>query len=282
MTAVVLDRDHGPAPVIWLDVPETHNALNRVVARELAEALGVIGDGDDTVVVIASRGRHFSAGGDFVEMEAPADPVRQRREMRPFLELARALASARPVVIAAVQGAAIGAGVSLACAADLVVATRDARFGLAFSGLGLVPDTALAWSLTRRVGVARAKDLYLTGRRVDADEALALGLVDRIADGDDAVEAAQTLASEILSTSAPHSIETGKRMFEVAHAADLETVLAMEELAQTLSRQTSDHARAVEIARDGQRPTYPLPDTRSSKAGPSPAPKGAQTRQERR
>lgn len=185
--------------VIALDKPEQRNALDlqvRVVFAEQVEAAAA--DPAVRAIVLTGNGGYFCAGGDTSSMGR-----RGEAESRPRLESAqrvvRAVFSAPQPVLAAVEGFAVGLGLGLALACDRVVAARDARFLTGFSRLGLAGDGGLYWSLPRRVGPARARQLLLLGTDVRGEEALALGLVDVLAEPgaalSDALLDAQKLAA---------------------------------------------------------------------------------------
>lgn len=229
--------------IVTLDRPDRLNALGPEIVDELIETFAAVEADGTAVVVLAAAGRHFCAGGDFAAMERPS-ALGAYRDMELFHRLVHRLSNRRALLIAAVQGAAVGAGLGLVLQADLVVAGSDARFGAAFAQAGLVPDTGVLYSLPKRVGVSRAKELLLTGRKLGAEEALAWGLVTRIAAGD-VVTAAVALAEEIRAASPPHAIELGRRLLDQADEATLEQALVLEQLAQTLCRQTDDHQEAV-------------------------------------
>jgi enoyl-CoA hydratase/carnithine racemase len=240
--------------IVTLDRPDRLNALGREVVDELHDTFAALEADGASVVILAASGRHFCAGGDFAAMGRPS-AVDAFRDMEPFHRLVRRLATRRALLIAAVQGAALGAGLGLVLAADLVVAAADARFGAAFAQAGLVPDTGVLYGLPRRVGVSRAKELLLTGRKLSAEEAQAWGIVTRITEGD-VLTGAVALAEEIMSATAPHAVELGRRLLDQADGATLDQALALEQLAQSLCRQTDDHAEAVAALQQRRPPKF--------------------------
>ncbi|HVW33499.1 MAG TPA: enoyl-CoA hydratase/isomerase family protein [Acidimicrobiia bacterium] len=230
--------------IVTLDRPDRLNALGPEVIGELIETFIAVEADAAPVVVLGAAGKHFCAGGDFAVM-GESSALGAYRDMEPFHRLARCLATRRALLIAAVQGAAVGAGLGLVLAADMIVAAPDARFGAAFAQAGLVPDTGVLYSLPRRVGVSRAKELVLTGRKLGAEEAQAWGLVTRIAAEGDALAGALALAAEIAAASPPHAIELGRRLLDQSTEATFDQALVLEQLAQTLCRQTDDYTEAV-------------------------------------
>ena len=177
----VRELDDG-VRVIALNKPEQRNALDlqvRVIFAEQVEAAAA--DPGVRAIVLTGNGGCFCAGGDTASMGR-----RGETESRPRLESAQrvvqAVFRAPQPVLAAVEGFAVGLGLGLALACDRVVAARDARFLTGFSRLGLTGDGGIYWSLPRRVGPARARQLLLLGADVRGEEALALGLVDVLAE----------------------------------------------------------------------------------------------------
>jgi 2-(1,2-epoxy-1,2-dihydrophenyl)acetyl-CoA isomerase len=254
MPFVRSERRDGVA-VVTLDRPDRLNALSAEVLGELCEAFAAVDADGVPVAVLAAAGRHFCAGGDFAAMGRPA-PIQGYRDMAPFHQVVRVLSARQALLIAAVQGAALGAGLGLVLQADLVVAAPDARFGTAFAQAGLVPDTGVLHSLPRRVGVARAKELLLTGRKLEAAEALNWGLVNRIAADGDAQGAALALAGEIRTASPPHTIELGRRLIDQAAEATLDQALVLEQLGQSLCLQTDDHQEAAAALQERRAPAF--------------------------
>jgi 2-(1,2-epoxy-1,2-dihydrophenyl)acetyl-CoA isomerase len=254
MSFVRRESRHG-LEIVTLDRPDRLNALGPETVDGLCETFAAIEADGTPVVILAAEGRHFCAGGDFAAMDRPA-ALDAYRDMEPFHRLVRTLARRRALLIAAVQGAAVGAGLGLVLQADLVVAAPDARFGAAFAQVGLVPDTGVLYTLPRRVGLARAKELLLTGRKLGAEEALAWGIVTRIAADGDVAGAALALADEIRAATPPHAIELGRRLLDQADEATLEQALVLEQLGQTLCRQTDDHTEAAQALQARRPPKF--------------------------
>ena len=135
-----------------------------------------MGDDGCRAIVIAGAGACFSAGADL--KEPIRDAADRRHRLNLLHQVVRLIVTGPKPVIAAVDGAAYGAGFSFAAACDLVVATRQAQFGAAFGRIGLMPDAGLLWSLPQRVGFGLARELVFTGRPVDGEEAKAVGIAD--------------------------------------------------------------------------------------------------------
>lgn len=192
----IADGTESHVAIVTLNAPKIRNALTAEMRTALRGALKMLA-ADDTVhaLIITGAEGNFCAGGDVRTMgETDANKIRAR--MTEVAETAEAVAAFPKPVIAAVAGHAAGAGVSLACLADIVVAEEDAQFTFSFLRLALGPDWGLSWSLPRRVGATQARGLILARGAIDADEAQHIGLVDHIAE-DSALDAAVALAKEI-------------------------------------------------------------------------------------
>ncbi|MEQ9814364.1 MAG: enoyl-CoA hydratase/isomerase family protein [Azospirillaceae bacterium] len=196
---------------------------------------------DDTVkaIVIAGDGENFSAGGDIKSMDGLTLEAGRRR-IQSVARVVRRLAEAPKPVVAAVRGYAVGAGASLTLLADSVVAGQEARFGFPFFRIGLIPDWGALHTLPRRVGPQRARQLFVTGRLVAAEEALSLGLADQVVPegqlDDTAIEAANQLAAL-----PPMAFDIAKRQLNNPPAS-LDAALEAEALAQAACFVSDDAA----------------------------------------
>jgi len=188
--------DDGVA-VLTIDRPDALNALNGELLLELATAFDrVEGDLGVRALVITGAGRAFVAGADVSELGQLDDPFAGRETSLGGQDVMNALAALPFPTIAAINGFALGGGLELALACDLRVAAKEAKLGLPEVGLGLIPGYGGTQRLPRLIGHGRALDLVLTGRHVPADEALQLGLVNRVVD--DALDGALALARQTL------------------------------------------------------------------------------------
>jgi len=173
----------GPVATVTIRRPDVHNAFNEQVIAELSAAFAEIGASRDTrVVVLAGEGRSFSAGADLEWMRRAAafTEAENLRDAEALAAMLRAVAECPCPVVARVQGSAFGGGAGLAAAADIAIAGESARFAFTEVRLGIVPAT-IARHVIRKIGAGRALPLFLTGERIDAARALALGLVHRVA-----------------------------------------------------------------------------------------------------
>jgi enoyl-CoA hydratase/carnithine racemase len=189
---VTVER-RGAVAVIRLDRPRA-NALSLELLGQLAETVDALSSDLPGAVVLWGGPRIFSAGAEVAEFDGPG---RAAEVADAFRVVGEAMARLPRMVIAALNGYALGGGCELALACDLRVAGDTARLGQPEIHLGIVPGGGGTQRLARLVGVARAKDLVVTGRQVGADEALSMGLVDRVVAGDQVLEAALALAEEL-------------------------------------------------------------------------------------
>jgi enoyl-CoA hydratase len=188
--------DDGIA-VVTIDRPEALNALNGELLLEIGTACDLIeADVGVRALVFTGAGRAFVAGADVAELAALSDPFAGRETALAGQDVMNAIAALPFPTIAALNGFALGGGLELALACDLRVAAPGAKLGLPEVGLGLIPGYGGTQRLPRLIGQGRAFDLILTGRHVPADEALQMGLVNRVAD--DALEGAVALARQTL------------------------------------------------------------------------------------
>ncbi|WP_243866515.1 enoyl-CoA hydratase-related protein [Actinophytocola oryzae] len=198
---------------VTLNRPEARNGYTVRMSDELAEAFDTA-DADPAVrvVVLTGEGRDFCVGADLsaggLDLQDPADPEWNEPAGRCSL---RVFAMNKPV-IAAVRGAAVGAGSTIILSADFRLASTDARFGFVFSRRGLYPEGASTWFLPRLVGLGRAMDWMVSGRVFDAAEALSAGLVTSLHDPDEVLSEAYALARDLIRNTAPVSTAVIRQM----------------------------------------------------------------------
>lgn len=187
----------GAVRVVTLDRPARRNALSPPFRNALVDAIeSALVDTDCRVIVLTGAGGHFCSGGDissFTNVTAVSGRARMRRAQRTV----RAIVSGEKPVIAAVEGHAAGAGLCLAAACDIVVASRAAKFSCPFNRVGLLPDLGGLWSIPQRIGLGRTKMLMMSGRTLAAEEAERQGLAELVCDPGAALETAVTLAHEV-------------------------------------------------------------------------------------
>lgn len=235
----------GDLAVITIDRAERRNALNADTARALADAVAEVG-GSSRVGILTGAGPAFCAGGDLDELErwSAQDPsVIAETLYGSFQLMIRALRNSDAVFIAAVNGPAVGAGMDLALACDLRVAASTARFGEVWVRLGVIPGTGGAWLTQEIAGRTRAAELLLTGDVIDADAALAAGLVNAVVEPERLMDEARSLAERILRHPRDGVVAI-KRAFARAANPPLEDALAYAAEIQP-GRFTSDEFRAA-------------------------------------
>lgn len=228
---------------ITLNRPDSLNALNATMRAELTAAFKAAAKDDATrAMVLTGAGRGFCAGADLRGGSGERDFRNVlATEYNPLIEAIRRLP--KPVV-AAVNGVAAGAGVSLALAADLVVAAEGARFVPAFARIGLVPDSGLARGLVRGVGRHRAFEILMGERQLGADDARDMGLVAAVVPADQLLDVASELARR-LAAGPTVAIGLTKRLLNRAEDATLADALAVEAALQDVAGRTGDHAEGV-------------------------------------
>ena len=242
MAEVETSRD-GAVLTITLNRPDVLNAFNADMHRGLAAALKDARDAAIRAVILTGAGRGFCVGQDLTEFrEAPGDiGARLRNNYHPNIRAIRAL---EKPVIAAVNGAAAGAGMSLACACDLRLAADSANFVPAFINIGLIPDSGGSYFVTRILGVARAFEWLASGKKLTAAEAHAWGLVSEVVDADALPARAAELAAQLASLPT-RGIGMTKRLLDHAATASLEDQLEREAQLQSAATKTEDFKEGV-------------------------------------
>jgi 2-(1,2-epoxy-1,2-dihydrophenyl)acetyl-CoA isomerase len=241
MAEVETSRD-GAVLTITLNRPDVLNALNAAVHKALAEALDGARDPEIRAVVLTGAGRGFCVGQDlseFSEMPNVADGLRER-----YHPNVRRLRELEKPVIAAVNGPAAGAGISLACACDIRIASDDATFIPAFINIGLVPDSGGTFFVTRLLGYARAFEWLCSGRRLSAAEAQAWGLVSEVVEGASLAARAAELAAKYAALPT-RGLGMTKRLLDRAASSSLDEQLEMEAELQAQATQTEDFREGV-------------------------------------
>ena len=239
----VLTSREGAALTITLNRPDVFNAFNSDLHAALGRALAEAAAPEVRAVVITGAGRGFCSGQDLREFQESPGDIRSRLE-ETYHPNIRAIRALEKPVIAAVNGVAAGAGLSLACACDVRVASDAASFVPGFIGIGLVPDSGGTWFIHRLLGFARAFEWMTSNRKVAAEEALEWGLVSEVVAADGFAARVAELAAwwAALPTK---GVGGTKRLFEHAFTASLEDQLALEAELQQASTQTDDFAEGV-------------------------------------
>ncbi len=258
-TKLLLQKSEGVA-TITLNRPDRSNAFDDELSAQLLDALKQVErDSEVRCVVLTGAGKNFSAGQDLVAfMEGHARP--EGIDFRAHLQkgyhamVLRIRAMDKPV-IAAVNGAAAGAGLGIACACDLRHASENAKFRSAFIGIGLAPDSALSYMLPRLIGFGRALEMALTNEMIDAKQARAYGLVNRVMPADELMPQTMEFAKK-LAQAPTRGIGLTKRDFNRSLFADLEGALDYEAYVQNVAGATDDHREGVKAFLEKRPPQY--------------------------
>jgi 2-(1,2-epoxy-1,2-dihydrophenyl)acetyl-CoA isomerase len=244
----------GAVLTVALNRPDKLNAFDAAMHQAFAGALKEAADSEVRAVVLTGAGRGFCVGQDLAELregERDVGALLRGCWNRHVLGLRRL----EKPVLAAVNGAAAGAGLSLACACDLRIAADSAAFVPAFVNVGLVPDTGGSWLVPRLLGYARAFEWMCSGRKVDADEALAWGLVSEVAPADETLGRTQERAAA-LAALPTRAIAMTKRLFERSAGSRLVEQLELEAQLQVAATGSEDHAEGIAAFLEKREPRF--------------------------
>lgn len=210
---------------VTLNRPERLNAFTSVMCEELVDVFSKA-DTDDNVraVIVTGAGRAFCAGADLGEMFFPGSSGRLSPSFEGYRDPAGRvtllLYNLRKPVIAAINGPAVGVGITMTLAMDIRLASQDARIGFVFTRRGLVPEGASTWFLPRIVGLGKAAELLITGRIIGAEEALSCGLVSEVLPGEDLIPRACEIAADISNNTSPVAIALCRQLLWKMASAD--------------------------------------------------------------
>ncbi len=259
-TKLVLEQLEDGLLTVVLNRPDRRNALNSELCGQLVEALQRAAQASEVrAVLLTGAGGTFCVGGDVKAMAEAQAPDRSMHDavhgLRSRMEASRLLHEMPKPTIAAINGAAAGAGLSIALACDLRIAADSARLITAFARVGFSGDFGGTWLMTRLVGPARAKEFYFLADPIGAEQALALGLVNRVVPAAALMGEAEALAKRLASGPA---IAYGymKANINTALTADFRTLLDREAVGQTLTGRTEDHKEAVKAFLEKRQPTF--------------------------
>ena len=259
MTDTILSSRDGAVLTLTINRPDALNALNPPTMQALRAGIEAAGrDSAIGAVILTGAGRAFCAGADLKDVSARLDAgdTDVGRDLREnYVPLTRAIRSCPKLVIAALNGIAAGAGLSLALACDLRIAAAGAQLIVAFVRVGLVPDAGSLFFLTRMLGLSKATELALTGEPLPVEEARQLGLIAAVVPGDQlmttVMERARRLADGPRQT---HTLI--KRGMERAMDLDLDQVMELESHLQTLAARTPDTQEAIRAFIERRKPSF--------------------------
>lgn len=243
ISKVLLKVENGIA-YVTLNNPEKSNALDQEVKEGIAKAFREIRhDLDVRAVVVSANGKHFCGGGDIKSMEG-MNTIDGRDRMRKNADWLLEIINLEKPIIAAVNGAAAGAGLSIALACDFIVAADNSKFISSFINIGLVSDNAALYFLPRRVGLSKAKQISFSGKPVRAEEALKIGLVDKVVPSEELQSAAKEIAEEFVDKPT-YTLGLTKKLANISYETDIISFLDKETSYQSIIFQTDDHKNAV-------------------------------------
>ena len=252
MTSPLDVHTDGPVQVWTISLPDVGNAITGkdVIAAFEDHVDAVNADNTVGAVILTGAGKIFSAGGNVKEMADRRgmfglEAIDQRRAYIDGIQrIPRALGRLEVPLIAAVNGAAIGAGCDLAMMCDIRIASERASFAESFVQLGLIPGDGGTWFLPRAIGYARAAELTFTGERIDAATALEWGLVSRVVAHDELLSEARTLADKI-AVNPPRALRMAKRLLQESITGSLESTLSMAAAMQPLAHHDAEHQQRI-------------------------------------
>jgi enoyl-CoA hydratase len=251
---IVIDR--GPVRTVHVNRPDKLNALNKKTLLELERALGEIENNQDVrVAVLTGAGdKSFIAGADIDEM-AEMSPKEAREFSAVGHRVLDKVADLRAPVIAAVNGFALGGGLEVALACDFIYAADTAVMGLVETNLGLIPGFGGIGRLARRVGKAMAAEMIFAAKKVKADEALRIGLANKVVAAAD-LSAEVGKIADIIAEKGPYAVGLSKRLLKEGENADLRLANAFEQHAFGLVFSTVDHVEGIKSFQDKRKATF--------------------------
>jgi 2-(1,2-epoxy-1,2-dihydrophenyl)acetyl-CoA isomerase len=255
-TTVTYELADGVATITF-NRPEVRNAFNGVMAEEVQAALKQV-ERDEAVrcLVITGAGAGFCAGQDLAAMRDRAETISLREHLlKTYNPIVLKLRSIEKPVIAAVNGAAAGAGWGIALACDIRYAADTAKFRFAFTGIGLAPDSGTSFFLSRTLGLGKALELAYTNDVVDANTALSLGLVNKVVPADQLMPTTLELARK-LAQSPTRGLGLTKRAMNHALNVDLAAALDYEAYLQDIAGSTADHREGVQAFLEKREPKF--------------------------
>ena len=262
MSEPVLYEQNGGVVTLTLNEPETRNAISPAIVDALiAHTERINADLSVGCVILTGAGEGFSSGGNVKKMAERAElfagsPAEIRRGYHQGIQrIPLAMYALEAPSIAAVNGAAVGAGCDLSTMCDIRIAGRAAKFAESFLRVGLVSGDGGAWFLPRAVGMSKAYEMTFTGDFIDAEEAARIGLVSRVVDDDKLMDEARALAGRIAAQPV-HSLRLTKRLLRDSQRVDLPIALEMASSMQALVQHTHDQHEAVLAFTERRKPKF--------------------------
>lgn len=250
----VLYRSENRVAYVTLNRPELYNAMDANLLNELLVVIEKIENSNDRIVILSGAGAAFSSGGDVSMMDSDA----LRDEMEDLMGLIHEITvrwfSLKQIVISAVHGSAAGLGLSFALNADIVIAEKEAKFGMLFAGVGFVPDGGGHYFLQKRLGINRAKQFIWSMKQVRASEAKQMGLIDEVV-ANDVLQAANELAKQ-MSLLPFDAVMATKSIYCHDEIELLESILIQEKQAQMELAKGENHREGVRAFLEKRHPRF--------------------------
>ncbi len=253
VNTVIYTSEQGIS-TIYLNRPKLYNALNQEMLQELLTVIEEVEKNDDLIVILTGKGPAFCAGGDIGMMEGFAEKSFFDDVMGMISQIVSKLYMMPKIVISAVQGPAAGLGLSLALTADYVIAHKEAKLGMLFLGVGLVPDGGGHFWLEERMGTHQAKQFIWSMKQVQGEQARSMGLVDSFVEHDVMGEV-KTFGKKLLASPLQAIIKT-KMVYHSGRKGRLQSFLESEQQAQWKLRQTDDHKEGVRAFMEKRKPMF--------------------------
>lgn len=244
----------GKVAVIALNQPQTVNALSSGMMADLHKALDHVEAADFRAVILTGEGRGFCSGADLSELPKWQTQSAGETLDQLYHPALRRLRDLKMPLVTAINGPAVGIGVSFALMGDLIVAARSAYFLLSFSRIGLVPDGGATWLLPRLIGLARAREMALLAENLPAEQALEWGLINRVADDAGLMEEATALAQRLVE--GPASLRLTRKLFWESPHNSYEEQLDREKAAQSQAAATQDFREGLAAFQQKRMPKF--------------------------
>jgi enoyl-CoA hydratase/carnithine racemase len=263
MTDKVLYEQDGHIVTLTLNDPENRNPVSDMIDELVAAIERADRDNNVRVAILTGAGKAFSSGGNVKKMAdrssgglAHHSPAMTRAYYRHGIQrIPLAIEKSEVPIVAAVNGAAVGAGCDLACMADIRIAGESARFAESFVKVGIVPGDGGAFLLPRVVGFAKAAEMSLTGDMLSAEEALACGLVSKVVPDAELLTEARKIAQKIADNS-PHAVRMTRRLLRESQGLGLAAILDLSAAYQALAHSTEDHREALAAQREKRKGVF--------------------------
>lgn len=242
---ILCEEDQGIFRIVF-NRPESMNSFTNSLTDEFLNALEYAAKKQDVkVIIIAGSGRAFSAGGDIKYLAAGLDVLSGRDYVEKIGGIVKLISDMEKPVIAEVNGFAVGSGCNVALACDIVIASDKARFGQGFLQIGFAPDGGGSYLLPRLVGLRKAKELVLTGKMLDAEEAEKIGLINKVVKPEELETTVKEMAVQF-ANGPTRAIGFSKLLLNRSSALDLNDALASEAYIQAICMQTNDHKEGIQ------------------------------------